>query len=55
MYLSVFCYRIVKIEVDWTYCIDFSLKLGIQLRIITSQPFMKLTFKKHQVYIFLLI
>ena len=55
MYLSVFCYRIVKIEVDWTYSIDFSMKFGIHLRIITSQPFMKLTFKKHQVYIFLLI
>ena len=55
MYLSVFCYRIVKIEVDWTYSIDFSMKLGIHLRIITSQPFMKLTFKKHQVYIFLLL
>ena len=39
----------VKIEVDWMYSIEISMKRRVHLRIITSQPFMKLTFKKHQV------
>ena len=55
MYLSGFSYLIVNIEVDWTYSIDISMNFGIHLRIITSQPLMKLTFEKHQVYILSLI
>ena len=55
MYSSVSCYIIVRIEVDWTYSIEISMKLRVHLRIITSQPLMKLTFKKHHVLMLSLI